>query len=330
MYPQLTAPLVNFPLTLPIGRYRFTLCAEQPFTLTGYPGAMLRGAFGHALRALACSTGQAACEGCSIRRECRYTRLFEPPSISADGGAHRDIPPPYIIQAPLTRPRILCAGERWSFDVILFGESALAELPLVIWAWSQAARKGLGAQRCPMRLTGVSYELAPDQWQLIWQQQGRARVAQLPRVAAHDAMLHIPSFEHVAEHAQCSMTLLTPTRLQSRGRICRPENVKAPLLLAALWRKIALYLEHYTSLELPAMPSIEGIHLEQCQLYRQRWGRHSNRQQREMRLDGVLGSLLLHGRLDAWALWLWLGQYTHLGKNTSFGLGQYRLAENFC
>ncbi|UYV19472.1 hypothetical protein K1Y77_01980 [Halomonas qaidamensis] len=30
---------------VPISRYRFTLRADTPFRLTGYPGAMLRGAW---------------------------------------------------------------------------------------------------------------------------------------------------------------------------------------------------------------------------------------------------------------------------------------------
>jgi CRISPR/Cas system endoribonuclease Cas6 (RAMP superfamily) len=45
-----------------------------------------------------------------------------------------------------------------------------------------------------------------------------------------------------------------------------------------------------------------------------------------MQLGGLLGRLTLSGdRLsDLWPL-LWLGQHTHLGKGTSFGLGRYRL-----
>ncbi|UYV19473.1 CRISPR system precrRNA processing endoribonuclease RAMP protein Cas6 [Halomonas qaidamensis] len=78
--------------------------------------------------------------------------------------------------------------------------------------------------------------------------------------------------------------------------------------------------------ELTVPPTTEGILLHSHSLTRQRWARHSNRQQKAMRLDGVTGELTLHGRLEAWWPWLWLGQYTHVGKNTSFGVGQHHLS----
>lgn len=54
--------------------------------------------------------------------------------------------------------------------------------------------------------------------------------------------------------------------------------------------------------------------------------RWSSRQQQSMKLGGLLGRLPLPaaGLDQLWPL-LWFGQYVHLGKNTSFGLGQYRV-----
>ena len=55
------------------------------------------------------------------------------------------------------------------------------------------------------------------------------------------------------------------------------------------------------------------------------WGRYSQRQQQEMRLGGLLGSLQLRGDLSPFAQLLHIGQWLHVGKNASFGLGGYRL-----
>ena len=58
------------------------------------------------------------------------------------------------------------------------------------------------------------------------------------------------------------------------------------------------------------------------------WTRYSSRQQQEMALGGVVGQWHLHTNADTleqlWP-WLWLGQWLHVGKNASFGLGGYRL-----
>lgn len=317
----------SLPASLPIARYRLTLRAEAPFRLTGYPGAMLRGAWGHALRHLACSTGRPVCNGCPVRGQCRYTPLFEPLPDTAQGAA-RDIPPPYIVQASLTQPRTMAVGDSWSFEMVLFGK-ALEELPLIVWAWQWAARAGLGDQQAPMRLVSVAYQLPAGEWQPVWDAGPGAMAvspAGAPRIRVHHPALTLAPANMKPVPSEGQLCVLTPMRLQHRGQICEPHQLTADILLTRLWRKLELYLAHYTDLTLPALPSREGILLQPLSLVRQRWERHSRRQQKAMRLDGVVGTLSLHGPLEAWWPWLWLGQYTHLGKNTSFGLGQYRLA----
>lgn len=53
------------------------------------------------------------------------------------------------------------------------------------------------------------------------------------------------------------------------------------------------------------------------------WGRYSQRQQQEMQLGGLLGSVQLQGNLAPFAELLHQGQWLHVGKNAS--LGGYRL-----
>jgi CRISPR/Cas system endoribonuclease Cas6 (RAMP superfamily) len=58
------------------------------------------------------------------------------------------------------------------------------------------------------------------------------------------------------------------------------------------------------------------------------WTRYSSRQQQEMTLGGVLGRWTLHGDEDTLSQiqpWLWLGQWLHVGKNATMGLGGYKL-----
>ena len=56
------------------------------------------------------------------------------------------------------------------------------------------------------------------------------------------------------------------------------------------------------------------------------WTRFSSRQDTLMQMGGLLGGLSLVGPgLDAFAPALWYGQWVHVGKGTSFGLGAYHI-----
>jgi len=56
------------------------------------------------------------------------------------------------------------------------------------------------------------------------------------------------------------------------------------------------------------------------------WSRYSSRQATTMKLGGLVGTCTLPQEAIS-AMWplLWLGQWVHVGKATTFGLGAYRL-----
>jgi CRISPR/Cas system endoribonuclease Cas6 (RAMP superfamily) len=56
------------------------------------------------------------------------------------------------------------------------------------------------------------------------------------------------------------------------------------------------------------------------------WTRFSSRQDTRMQMGGLLGDLTLGGPgLPTFWSSLWYGQWVHVGKGTSFGLGAYAL-----
>ncbi len=72
--------------------------------------------------------------------------------------------------------------------------------------------------------------------------------------------------------------------------------------------------------------AIDQVEIEATALRWVEWTRYSSRQRTHMQLGGLLGQLRLSGPGVAplWPL-IALGQWLHLGKNTSFGLGRYRV-----
>lgn len=298
--------------SLPIARYRFTLRTEAPLMVAEYPGSMLRGAFGHGLKSVSCLTDLPHCSECPMRDACRYPALFEP-RPGPEQSRFPDIPAPYILEADNHQNRQLAAGKSWSFHMVLFG-SAIDQLPVIIMAWQRAATQGLGKGKARCRLEQVEW-LAPNgDAQTIFHEHS-------PRVVPHEAHLSIPA---LTSRHEVTMELLSPTRIQSGGKLRQGSELTGPIVLHALARKIELYAGSYWGAmwKRPAIP--EDLELTQATRMQQ-WQRYSSRQRQAMSLNGLVGTLRLSGSLDQWLPWLWLGQYTHLGKNTSFGLGQYRL-----
>ncbi len=70
----------------------------------------------------------------------------------------------------------------------------------------------------------------------------------------------------------------------------------------------------------------DRLHPDLSALRWHEWTRYSSRQHTLMELGGLLGTFELSGP-DLAPLWplLWLGQWVHAGKGTTFGLGAYRL-----
>lgn len=55
------------------------------------------------------------------------------------------------------------------------------------------------------------------------------------------------------------------------------------------------------------------------------WSRYSGRQKEWMKFGGLLGAITCQGKLEPFLPWLALGEWTHVGGKTSFGLGKYSL-----
>jgi CRISPR/Cas system endoribonuclease Cas6 (RAMP superfamily) len=55
------------------------------------------------------------------------------------------------------------------------------------------------------------------------------------------------------------------------------------------------------------------------------WTRYSARQDKRMKLGGLMGSITYAGELKPFLPFIALGRYTHVGKNATFGLGKYRI-----
>lgn len=337
-------------MTFPIARYRLTATAQAPLQLPPYAGSLLRGQFGAALRQVACMTRQRTCAGCPLVPTCPYTRIFEAPPPPKGGHALQDfsaIPNPYVIEPPVPQwgapqqGRLVGQGQALQFSVVLVGH-AREQLALIVFALQRALAQGLGHHRAPLVLDRVEWQDAQGRHHAIWQ-------ADAPTLVPHEASLSLPAdaMQCIAASALSTsangifdLQIQTPLRLQSQGKPLRPAQLTPRTLVSTLARRIALLMDFHA----PGTPAPQGhanwgeaaraaSHLAE-QLTDTRdlrwfdWTRFSSRQQQEMTLGGVLGHWTLHGSPDARTQlypWLWLGQWLHVGKNATMGMGGYTL-----
>lgn len=304
--------------TYPLARYRFDCVVERPIQQPDYAGSMLRGVFGNALRTLVCVTDVADCHGCSLYRTCPYPLIFAPPSPPlVTGQQFSQIPPPYIIEPPHWGAQRLAVGATFSFHMVLMGE-ALQQLALIIRTWQQTLARHVGGGKA--RLQAVYWETL----------QGDEAVWTAGQLIAHTAQLVLPDVAADAPPVDVTLTFTTPLRLQEQGHALSPERLTDSRLLLAIAKRCSLLVDfhmgHSLGLDFAALKADSLRYAGQRDLAWHDWTRYSSRQHRTMTLGGVMGTWHLPQLAPVWLPLLTLGQWLHVGKNTPFGLGAYRLA----
>jgi len=310
---------------LPVARYRFTARMASDVRMPEYAGSLLRGQFGSALRRVACMTGQPSCSGCPLQLTCPYTRIFEAvPPTGHDLQKFSQIPNAYVMEPPQLDDTRLQEGDQFQFSLVLVG-NALDQLALVIFAMQRALVQGLTRSRSRAELLAVEWVGSNSaQATTVW-------TAEHPVIAQHINLLPLP--ECPTDLQQITLRFYTPLRLQNQGSPLRAHQLNPHVLIAALARRGALVLEFHAGQKQFGEVARNVAHLSNNldgthQMRWFDWTRYSSRQQQEMTLGGLLGEWTLCGPEESlseiWP-WLWLGQWLHVGKNATMGMGGYTL-----
>ena len=290
-------------LSLPLTRLHLTVQAQKPLQLPPYAGSMLRGAFGHALLALS-PLPHTDGKPCALHTTCPYCQIFAAPPLPAHSlQKFSHMPQSYVIEPPVGGTRRLTAGQTFDFSLVLFGK-ALDMQVIVQQAWQRALRQGLGSEKTPCALLQIS----------------TSNTEKMPK--------NLP--EQLTKSEQLQLHFHTPLRLQVKGKPVQAAQLTARDLLIALARRYQLLCDVHLGANAPQLDfaalvaHAEKISVDASALRWFDWGRYSQRQQQEMHLGGLIGSLQLMGDLAPFSELLHFGQWLHVGKNASMGLGGYQ------
>lgn len=309
--------MFNFP-QLPVSKIQLRFGYAPPIGLPAYAGSAWRGALGHALKQTVCVVRKTACTDCLLRYNCAYPYLFEtpPPPNSTKMRRYEAAPHPFVLDLHTWSDTENVEGV-YSLGLTLFGHG-FRYLPYFIHAFTKAGHTGLGKWHQPFALTDVLQLDGEGELQVIYRD---------GKLTAHakPSLIALPPCPE-----RLTIRLLTPLRIKQEGQNLGRNELNFGSFFSNLQRRISMlsYFHTDTPLETDFKALTElakHVPLLDADLYWRDWTRYSSRQQTKMQMGGLLGEFELAGDLDLFWPYLWLGQWTHVGKGTSMGLGAYRI-----
>jgi hypothetical protein len=306
------------PLTL--ATYRVVFTAVERLDLPAYLGSTLRGAFGRAFRELCCpARGD---EACPVPDSCPYHLVFEtaPPPDAGALSTHDDVPRPFVIAAPPAYAAAYPPGSEVAFDLTLIGR-AREFFPHFVVTLREVDRIGRGRRAVALSRIEARQPLSGDT--------AVAYDAAANLVVPCDLAVTIGECAAVpTPPGPVRVRFLTQTRLKHDGAYVRRPEFQT-VFRRLLGRLSSLARFHCGApLDVDFRGLIEAA--REVQLVRDgtqwtAWTRYSGRQDRRMEWEGFVGAATYEGDLKPFWPYLVFGQWTHVGKGATFGLGGYRL-----
>ncbi len=321
--------------------YRFTLQAQDELILPDYWGSTIRGGFGHVFRRIACPARRH--EPCSIPHQCPYHLIFEtsPPPDSPALRNLEEIPRPFVIAPPPPRAvhgnpassgaegpgRTIGSrhppGAELSFDLTLIGR-AIGFFAYFVVTFRELGLEGLGRGRGRFRLKQIdaidplSQHLCP-----VYDADDQLVRAIATRVSLAACRKTATGFD-----GHLTIKFLTPTRIKHAGQFVEQPEFHA--VFRALLRRLSSLALFHCDVRLDVdyrglIAEAESVRLVEDRSRHLSFERYSARQRQRMDLGGLIGEAVYEGGLTTFVPYLLFGQWTHVGKNATFGLGRYQL-----
>jgi len=295
------------------------------------------------------------CGSCLLKEKCVYSYVFEtpPPTDTSKMRKYPFAPHPFVITPPLEEKRMYRKDDTLDFELILIGKS-IDYLPYFIYTFDELGRIGIGKGKGKYQLEevraitpgerskdkggggdkqGERTKVKGKREETIYSGKDKVLHSNFGMICIDDLLtLHLrhSTFHPSSDLPSSTLDLnfLTPTRLKFDGRLS--PTLEFHILLRNLLRRISLlsYFHCGEELNLDFKGLIEisqKVKVKKDNLSWFDWERYSNRQDTKMMLGGFIGSITFKGNFKEFIPFLLLGEYIHVGKGTSFGLGKYEI-----
>lgn len=305
--------------------YKFTLRFEDQLKLFTYPGNILRGAVGSVLKEICCINKRTKeCSECLIRSNCVYVYLFEsyPEEILPNFGATKDLPRPFVLEVDHTK-NIYQPQEEFNFNLILFGK-ATQYIPYFILTLENLSTKGIGSKKNRAKFKLV--EVKDFFNKVIYKE----KILKIPEAKITYQYILSQTKPQTLRN-EITLNFLSPTRIKEKGLVIKKPQFLT--LFRAMYRRILAISYFYCGQKLNfeykmLTTQAKNIIIKKENLQWYNFKRYSKKQKSKMNLGGFIGPVTYQGESDILQLFLpflVIGQYTHIGKNCTFGLGRYEV-----
>lgn len=301
------------------GRYRFRLVSGGMRDLPLCKAGMMRGQFGKALRQVAPPV---------------YRDLFEPPrgALRPNQDSRRS----YMLVSPSDEMTRYPPGQRWALELTLLGDS-VNHLNDCVAAVREMGATTLAAAHGKFTVEGVESLGIHGAARCDRAAGSTARVEPAPTRAADVARPELAA-------QRDELTLLFDTRLRLSdgedgytgfGHATSTQAQPFSLPFTTLMRNLFARINDISTLTLgqpvlsdalrrdlkrqadAVMPIQSSLAWRECVRYPGK--------ARELKLGGLAGAITYAGALGPFMPWLRLGEWLHVGKQTAFGNGRYRI-----
>lgn len=296
-------------------KLKFTLTATADALMPKHKTSGLRGGMGEMLLRQNCIRDR-NCEACDFKNDCivrqaMYPRMdIQPTFMKGNDGSG------YIISCENNR-EIFHQGDSFDFYLTLFGKQ-IAAFSLLLGAFYALGQNGIGKDKATFEITAITNEKKEkvmDGYDIYLQNLGIRRLYEY--VQYRESMINITS-----DHATLKLT--SPLSVKHQGQMLSDINMEA--FWEALKRRIYILdclegiEEDIRKQEYDALPQITAKKCHTVSV-----PRFSNHHHNKMKWKGIEGTVELSEiNKKIWPL-LIAGEITHIGKNTSFGFGRYRI-----
>ncbi|MGI6514486.1 MAG: CRISPR system precrRNA processing endoribonuclease RAMP protein Cas6 [Syntrophomonadales bacterium] len=290
-----------------VTRLVFNLRLLDDLRAQPFKGSALRGVLGHVLKRALCLHQRLDCASCP-EATCTYKWFYE--STDEKG---RQIPPPYVIEPPEIGESVLPAGTNISFGLVLVGR-AIKLSPLLIMIFDEGGRIGMGTSRAKYVVESVIEE-------------GNGIVFQNGTLAALPKGFTLAALQEEKPPSSAVIEIITPMHIRANGAPACIEDFSS--LFNALWRRLKLLARYHCGFRIEG----DAVLREMARAVSSEWietgntviKRYSGRQEKSISYYSMVGKMAVSGlEPELWSC-LKLGEYVHVGKGCTFGLGRYSL-----
>jgi CRISPR-associated endoribonuclease Cas6 len=308
-------------------KYIFSIKGETDLLLPEYKGSTLRGGFGQAFRRIICVCRGKECSDCLLKQQCIYSWVFETP-VPDDAKIMRKYPTaphPFVIDPPGGEQKFYGKDEEFNFGLILIGK-AIDYLPYFIYTFEELGRIGIGRGKGKYQLMEVTEDNPGQDEKHHTKVVYRGDDKKLAGINGPQKWSNI--IDPPAQSRIC-LSFLTPARIRYNGFLTNDPEFH--VLFRNILRRISLLSYFHCRQRLDdsgfknLIEQAKKVKKIKSALCWKDWERYSSRQDTRMKMGGFVGEVIYEGDLEPFWPYIKLGEYIHVGKGSSFGLGKYKI-----